>query len=535
MARVATKLNPTRGGGFTARKRIPEDAQGDYERLYGVRWEARLSIDPGTPVLLARSRHREWLSEIESRIANIRAEKRGQGRLLTPKGARALAGEWYRWFTERHQQSAKSPAYWEDLRERVGDALRDELIFVENHEVDEVWERSPEAREVVRPMLADWGETSQFLATKRVVLAEPSRNLFLDHLYGDFAAALQLLIQRARGDYTPDTYPLKFSKFDNTGDTGYGPWKLFESYVAERKPAKSTINRWRAVFHDLEAKFTGPDAQLLNPEAAQSWADGLVTHERSPVTVRDIWVSAASTVYAWAKLKRRVSDNPFSEVHVTVPPKISNRENPAFTPDEVRTILRAALCITNTATPFAAAKRWVPWLCAYSGARVGEITQMRGRDIEARGDLHAMRITPDAGTVKTRKAHSVPLHDHLIEQGFLEYVAKRGKGPLFYDPADMSDTNAAADDPMKPKRPRAVKARERLADWVRSLGVDDPEVQLNHAWRDTFKQIAERHGISERIHDAITAHKPKTIGRGYGPATVEDMAAALKKFPRYEV
>jgi hypothetical protein len=88
---------------------------------------------------------------------------------------------------------------------------------------------------------------------------------------------------------------------------------------------------------------------------------------------------------------------------------------------------------------------------------------------------------------------------------------------------------------MKPKRPRAVKTRERLADWVRGLGVDDPEVQPNHAWRDTFKQIAERHGISERIHDAITGHKPKTIGRGYGPATVEDMAAALKKFPRYEL
>ena len=195
----------------------------------------------------------------------------------------------------------------------------------------------------------------------------------------------------------------------------------------------------------------------------------------------------------------------------------------------------AALGITSTATPFAAAKRWAPWLCAYSGARIGEITQMRGCDIEARGVLHIMKITPEAGTVKTRKAHSVPLHEHLIEQGFMEYVAKRGKGPLFYNAADASGTGDAPDDPMKPKRPRAVKTRERLADWVRSLGVHDPEVQPNHAWRDTFKQIAERHGISERIHDAITGHKPKTIGRGYGPATVEDMAAALKKFPRYEV
>jgi integrase len=537
MPRVATKLSPTKGGGFTARKRIPEDVQADYERLYGVRWEARLGIAAGTPVVLARAKHREWLSEIESRVANIRAERKGDGRSLTPKDARALSGDWYRWFTERHLQRALAPAHWEDVRERVGDALRDEVLtysgsLQEVEEVDEIWERSPEVREDVRPMLADWGEVAQFLHTKRLVLDEPSRKLFLDYLYGDFAAALKLLIQRARGDYTPDTYPVKFPKFDNT-DTG--PWKLFESYVSERGPAKSTINRWRAVFQDLERKFAGPEAQLLTVETTQAWADGLVSPKRSQVTVRDVWVSAANTVYAWAKLKRLVSDNPFADVHVTVPPKIINRENPAFTAKEARTILRAAYTITNTVTAFSAAKRWVPWLCAYSGARVGEITQMRGCDIEQRGKFHVMRITPDAGTVKTRKAHSVPLHEHLIEQGFLNYVAKRGKGPLFYEPEKVSHAEAAQADPMKPKRPRAVKARERLADWVRGIGIDDPEVQPNHAWRDTFKQIAERHGISERIHDAITDHKPKTIGRGHGPATVEDMAKALEKFPRYEV
>jgi hypothetical protein len=114
----------------------------------------------------------------------------------------------------------------------------------------------------------------------------------------------------------------------------------------------------------------------------------------------------------------------------------------------------------------------------------------------------------------------------------LDFVSARGKGPLFYEKETSSKT---VDDPMRPKRPRAVKARERLAEWVRDLGISDPEVQPNHAWRDTFKQIAERHGISERIHDAITGHAPRTVGRSYGQATPEDMAAALKKFPRCEI
>ena len=87
---------------------------------------------------------------------------------------------------------------------------------------------------------------------------------------------------------------------------------------------------------------------------------------------------------------------------------------------------------------------------------------------------------------------------------------------------------------MRPARPRAVKQRERLADWVRSLGVTDKGIRPNHAWRHTFKLIAQRCQISERISDYITGHAQATVGRGYGAPTVSDMAIELKKFPRYD-
>jgi integrase len=237
-------------------------------------------------------------------------------------------------------------------------------------------------------------------------------------------------------------------------------------------------------------------------------------------------------VYAWAKSERLVSKNPFAAVTVTVPRKIKNRENDAFTDEEWRTILRASMAIKSTTNPSDAAKRWLPWLCAYSGARAGEITQLRGIDIEQRGDFHVMKFRPEAGTIKTGEARTVPLHEHIIEQGFLEFVHKRGKGPLFYKKDNT--VNQTAEDPMRPKRPRAAIVRIQVAKWARTL-VADREVQPNHAWRDLFKQIAERSGISERVHDAITGHAPATVGRTYGQATVEDMAAALKKFPRYQI
>ena len=174
----------------------------------------------------------------------------------------------------------------------------------------------------------------------------------------------------------------------------------------------------------------------------------------------------------------------------------------------------------------------MPWIAAYTGARAGEITQLRGMDVIEQDGVPAIRITPEAGTVKTGRARVVPLHEHLVEQGLVGFARTTGKGPLFYNAPKQT---AKTSDATNPRKPRAVKAREHLAAWVRSLGVDDPELQPNHAWRHTFKQIADRHGISERVSDWITGHSPASVGRGYGEPTLGDMAAALKKFPRYVV
>jgi hypothetical protein len=88
MPRIATKLVPAGKGGFIARKVIPFDVRNEYAKLYGQRTEERLNTG-AMPVVLARAKHREWSSEIEARIANIRAEHRGEGRTLPPKEARA--------------------------------------------------------------------------------------------------------------------------------------------------------------------------------------------------------------------------------------------------------------------------------------------------------------------------------------------------------------------------------------------------------------------------------------------------------------
>jgi integrase len=539
MPRVSFKLTPTAEGGFTTRKRIPRDVQEEYARLYGKRSEDWFNTGP-VPATLATAKASEWHSEIAARFANIRAERRGEGRTLTPQQARALSGEWYHWFVARHIANAKAwgAAYWEHQAGALYDALHDAIWEASGEpwspEVDpmEVWEENDAARQRARPIVADHAESAQFLHSKGTVVEPASRDMFLDCLIRDYFAAMRLLVRRANDDYGTDKWPERFPKFERTADPGLTPWALFEWWVKQTNRANSTVNRWRVAFLKLQDDFPEHSAASLAEEEAQRWADGLIDDERSAVTVRDVWVVACRTVFGWAVKRKLINRNPFAAVHIDVPRKTFNRDSPELSRDEIRTILSAAAAIRKPKTKIEAAKRWVPWVQAYTGARGGEITQLRGVDVIERDGIPAIKIKPEAGTVKTGQARTVPLHEHLIEQGFLSFAHANGKGPLFYN---ESTAPTHQTDPTKPPRPRSVITLKRVAEWIRKLGVDDTELQPTHAWRDTFKAIGHRHRVSERILDAIAGHRPATVGRGYGPPTLHDMAEALKAFPRYEV
>jgi integrase len=130
--------------------------------------------------------------------------------------------------------------------------------------------------------------------------------------------------------------------------------------------------------------------------------------------------------------------------------------------------------------------------------------------------------------MKTRTARTVPLHAHLIEQGFAAFVEGLGTGPLFY-----AERKARGE--MQPVKSVADQVRDAVGAWVRSLGLVDPELSPNHAWRHTFKARAARYEMAEVYSDAITGHAAPTVGRSYTQPTAEDLAAAMRKFPRYEV
>jgi integrase len=539
MAVVMTALVQTKSGAWSARKGVPKDIRDEYARIYGAGWEARFHAPVGTTTPRAKALFSEWLSEVENRIAALRSTQKGEGLNLNTKEARALAGEWYQWFVARHESDPGKPARWSALEDMFYDQIMQFAPdwYRENSSLDPdcTWAKEPEVRASMRPFVADNADTAQFLAIRGVVLAPQARDLFFDCVEEDLWGALELLGRRARGDYTPDTrlqtFPPPFALATKRPTNGPGRtcWELFDAWVSRKQPAKSTINRWRSVFLNLNTAFGNRNADTISEDEAKAWSDLLISPKRSARTVADVWVVGARTVFGWAVRERLATANPFKAVFVTVPKQLELRSK-AFTPEEARIILNAASGLASVQKPFAAARRWVPWLAAYSGARIGELTQLRAQDIE-RGEIVAMRITPEAGSTKTNKARTVPIHLHVLEQGFLEYVDKIGEGPLFY----TSDETAEEQEHTNPRRPRPVTTRQRLGEWVRDLGVSDKGIRPKHAWRYTFKQTAVRNGVTETIADEICGHAQLTTGRGYMRPNLEDMAAALTQFPRYKI
>ncbi|MCC8941482.1 hypothetical protein H8A99_34855 [Bradyrhizobium sp. Arg68] len=375
MALRMVGLIRAKGGGWFARKGVPADVRDAYERLYGVRWEAQLKLPGNTPKHEAKKQLAEWAAEIETRIAALRAQKNGEGQPLTKLNAVALAGRWYSWFIEQHEDDPGLPKRWSEMGEHlVWNVLRPEAPeeYERNPKADPGWEwvREPEVREAVRPQVAEMARTASFLANAGIALTPPAHALFVDAVGNNLYPAISLLERRARGDYSPDTTPETFPPFVQGAPqrvTGLSCWQLFEGFVRATQPAPTTVSRWRAVFLQMQKDFADRAANGITEDDARAWVTGLVSEERTAYTVREVWLSSSRRVFGWASQHKHISKNPFAEVRVDVPRKIRTRETKAFRPEEAQLILRAALAYRDPKTPRERARRWVPWLCAYSG------------------------------------------------------------------------------------------------------------------------------------------------------------------------
>ena len=310
--------------------------------------------------------------------------------------------------------------------------------------------------------------------------------------------------------------------------------KTFDAYAASQGITPGVRDEWRRYVARLVDWLGHDDASRLTANELRTWRDELLQETtrkgtvRDPVTVRDKYITSVRATLNWAVEEQLLDHNVASDVTVRVPKKAKRRDR-SFTSEEAASILTATLQTPSArlSASHARARRWIPWLCAYTGARVNEFSQLRAEDVFEESGIWAVRITPEAGSVKSKEAREVPLHSHLIAQGFLEVVKAIEKGPIFYDPSAQRVESEGSR--------HFKKVGERLAEWVRKeVGIDDPDIKPNHAWRHTFKSMSYDAGIEERVVDAIQGHAPKTTGRTYGSVSLAAKAAAVAKIRRFD-
>lgn len=299
--------------------------------------------------------------------------------------------------------------------------------------------------------------------------------------------------------------------------------QLYERWAKGGTGNAKTVRKWRNMVAALVKHLGHDDVTKVTRADLNAWIETLVAKGLAGKTIRASYLPAIKVPFTLAFEDEVIPKNIASELKVRAPKVVKLRERD-LTDDEAATILKASLGPqpAGLAVDHARARRWVPWLLAYTGARVGEITQLRAMDIQQEDGIWFIHITPDAGSVKTGEARKVPLHSHLIEQGFTKFAKAGDETPLFY----REGTGNAMNPPSK------IRAGH-ISRWVSGLGVTAP--QPNHGWRHRFKSQAFAVGIDNEAADIMQGHKPRAEAGKYGQRGLPRLKDELEKLPRYAV
>ena len=430
--RMASPYKHPKTGMFWFRRRVP-DALRPYvgKTIVQITLETKIPTEAKRKFLaVAAEVDRQW-----ARFAALAETQSPPPDKLSPMQIEGLAGEFYRWLVAKHRNDPGRAEQW------LADIERDKGWISPGPL------RPSGAGALYRP------QVEAFLAERGILLSDS--DLFTLSYAAARAGVLakERIVRMAKRDWSDDPSEARFPKWAEVEPTLNIPARVLtldENFDEAMKTMKaSTRKRYRGCLEDLERFLGVPDLGTATPERIQAWVDDLASRTvgegdeaRRAVgdkTIKESHLAAARSFYGWAVKRKKLTANPALDVHVAVRKKPKLRQ-PYFTDDERNLILSETLREPSgrELAEFKAAKRWIPWLCLYTGARVNEITQLRGLDVNerTRGGIVActITITPEAGSQKTDEAREVPLHPHLVEQGFPEYAKRKGAGPLFYDP-----------------------------------------------------------------------------------------------------
>ena len=447
---------------------------------------------------------------------------------LTYKQILALAAEWYKRQLAAREDEPGNPAeleimadvlidkYYENCTPEYAECLYDDPRQAEDFEFDQKY-RSADFLNEVR------GDVESILQEEGLVVDRQSFMLLSERVYDHTIRLLQALRRRALGDYSPDKFLQKLPPWvrppasraaEGQGKTLHA---LLDAWAAERRPPERTVYEWRRVVDRLTQHLGHEDAERITKADIVGWKDALLAaSNKGPKTVKN-HVDVIHALYGHALTNERLQrkDNPAHGV------KVAQRADPAkrrlpFDDADAGLILDAARREQG-------AKRWIPWLLAFTGARLDEVCQARKADVRREAGIWYLDINFEHGKKlkNVGSARKLPLHRAILDEGFEEYVRSLPEdSPLF--PELTPDRFGSP----------GGQATKVIGRWIRGLGITDPRKAPSHSWRHRFKDICRRAGIEKAIHDALTGHASGDVGDQYGLGyPLETLAGAIAKLP----
>ncbi|MBB2999791.1 integrase [Paraburkholderia tropica] len=161
----------------------------------------------------------------------------------------------------------------------------------------------------------------------------------------------------------------------------------------------------------------------------------------------------------------------------------------------------------------------------HTGARIGEIAQLRRGDFETRDGITAIRITAEAGTVKTAESErTVPLANHLLaDVWFSAWLAEVMDGKRLDTLAFPSMAGRA--------RGPADTAVQWFKEFREAAGLPSGALNGSHKFRHWIRTAMNALDVAEATQDAITGHAAggSTGKKVYTHVPLPVMHAALNR------
>jgi integrase len=403
-------------------------------------------------------------------------------------------------------------------------------------------------RAFARRRFEDFENTLRVYLFRRGMRADPSATWYQDALTVIAQANLEvheLMVEKQGGGDVPTPKPVASSKGPKLSEA-YEKWKAGSPARGSKKPSERTL--LEADYAVRRFKEMHGDIRLgaVTREKAREFRDALVkVPARLPKKLRQMPIrellkapdieklppphigtinktlTMLSAIVSHAEREGLMDVvpgfvNPFGKgLKLAVDERAAETREP-FTAGDLKAIFSTPV-FTSGQRPKGGggeAAYWLPLIALLTGARQGEIAQLRVGDLKQDPEtgIWFFDISTEGGrTIKTASSRrKVPLHPELERLGLLRYrqsLLRKGvsaQDPLW--PDFKFDTKAGRAGPWSKWFNRYLRDKAGVVDGGKVF----------HSFRHTFKRMARDAGLSEEMHDALTGHTGGGVGRSYG-------------------